>query len=106
MESKSGVATLSGHEAEQFQYGFANAVSQHEAQVDSTNPDRGPLLIISADQDHTVPETVAKAAFKRQQRNIGTTEMVEIRERGHALTIDHGWREVADTALALIRRFV
>ena len=41
-----------------------------------------------------------------QQRNAGVTEIVEIPGRGHALTIDSGWREVADTALAFVRRFV
>jgi non-heme chloroperoxidase len=25
--------------------------------------------------------------------------------RGHALVIDSGWREVADTALAFVKRF-
>jgi len=34
------------------------------------------------------------------------TEIVEIKGSGHALTIDSGWREVADTSLAFGRRFV
>ncbi|HJZ74133.1 MAG TPA: alpha/beta fold hydrolase [Vicinamibacterales bacterium] len=121
---------------EQFQYGFANAVGEHEAQelfetyavpgagaplfqaasanlnpwadaqVDTTNINRGPLLIVSADQDHTVPVTVANAAFQQQQNNIGVTEIVEMHDRGHALTIDNGWRDVADVSLAFVRRFV
>ena len=33
------------------------------------------------------------------------TEIVEIPGRGHALTIDSGWREVAETALAFVQRF-
>jgi len=120
---------------EQFQYGFANAVSQPEAQelfenfavpgpgaplfqaaaanlnpwtedqVDTENPDRGPMLIVSAAQDHTVPVAVSKAAFERQSRNIDLTEYIEMPGRGHALTIDHGWRSVAATALAFVRRF-
>jgi pimeloyl-ACP methyl ester carboxylesterase len=120
---------------EQFQYGFANAVSQHEAQelfenyavpgagaplfqaasanlnpwteaaVDTENPDRGPLLIITAEQDHTVPVAVSKAAFENQHRNVGITETHEMYGRGHALTVDHGWRDVADAALVFIRRF-
>ena len=32
-------------------------------------------------------------------------EIVEISGRGHALTVDSGWREVADTALAFVMRF-
>jgi len=121
---------------EQFQYGFANAVSQHEAQelyenyavpgagapmfqaasanlnpwtevvVDTENFNRGPMLVISAELDHTVPVVVSKAAFRRQEKNIGVTQIIEMPGRGHALTVDHGWKAVADGALAFIRRFV
>jgi non-heme chloroperoxidase len=120
---------------DQFRYAFANAVTEEEAQqlyatyavpasgaplfqaaaanlnpwteakVDTENPDRGPLLIVSGERDHTVPRAIAEASYKKQQRNPGTTEFVEIPGRGHALTIDNGWREVADTALAFIKRF-
>jgi pimeloyl-ACP methyl ester carboxylesterase len=88
-----------------FQAATANFNPWTEARVDTKSPDRGPLLIISGEQDHTVPWAIANASYKRQQRNPGVTEIVEIRGRGHALTIDHGWREVADTALAFVRRF-
>jgi non-heme chloroperoxidase len=121
---------------EQFRYGFANAVSEKEAKelydtyavpgsgvpifqaasanlnpwteakVDTKNPERGPLLIISGEKDHTVPWAIANASFKRQKHNEGVTEIVEIPGRGHALTIDSGWREVADTALSFVKRFV
>jgi non-heme chloroperoxidase len=120
---------------EQFRYGFANAVSEDEAkelyrdfavpasgaplfqaatanlnpwteaQVDSENPNRGPLLFISGEKDHTVPWAIANASFKQQEKNPGTTEIVEIPNRGHALTIDSGWHEVATTALNFVRRF-
>ena len=70
------------------------------------NPERGPLLIISGEKDHTVPWAIANASYKKQQRNEGVTEIVEMPGRGHSLTIDHGWREVADTALAFVQRFV
>jgi pimeloyl-ACP methyl ester carboxylesterase len=89
-----------------FQAAAANLNPWTEAKVDIENPDRGPMLIISGEQDHTVPRALAEAAFKRQQRNTGTTEFVEMPNRGHALTIDSGWREVADTALDFIGRFV
>jgi pimeloyl-ACP methyl ester carboxylesterase len=122
---------------EQFRYAFANAVSEEEAKqlyeayavpasgepifqaaaanlnpwteakVDSKNPERGPLLIISGEKDHTVPWAIANASFKKQQRNeAAVTEIVEIPGRGHALTIDSGWRDVADTALGFVKRFV
>jgi pimeloyl-ACP methyl ester carboxylesterase len=89
-----------------FQAAVANLNPWTEAKVDSENPDRGPMLIISGEKDHTVPRAISEAAYKRQQRNDGVTEFVEIPNRGHALTIDNGWRTVADTALAFIKRFV
>jgi non-heme chloroperoxidase len=88
-----------------FQAATANLNPWTEAKVRSRNPDRGPLLIISGEQDHTVPWAIANASYKRQRRNKGVTEIVEIKDRGHALTIDSGWREVADTALAFVKRF-
>jgi non-heme chloroperoxidase len=121
---------------EQFRYGFANALSEDEAhelyntyavpgsgtplfqaatanlnpwteaKVKSKNPDRGPLLIIDGELDHTVPWAIANASFKKQKRNKGVTEIVKVSGRGHSLTIDHGWREVADTALGFVKRFV
>jgi pimeloyl-ACP methyl ester carboxylesterase len=121
---------------EQFRFGFANAVSEDEAKelystfavpasgvpifqaatanlnpwteakVNSKSPDRGPLLIVSGEKDHTVPWAIANAAYKKQARNDSVTEITEIPNRGHALTIDSGWREVADTALRFIKRFV
>ena len=120
---------------EQFRYGFANAVSEPEAKelyetfavpgsgvplfqaatanlnpwteakVDTKNPERGPLLIISGEKDHTVPHAIAHASYKKQARNEGVTEFAEIENRGHALIIDSGWRDVADTALNFVRRF-
>jgi pimeloyl-ACP methyl ester carboxylesterase len=121
---------------DQFRFGFANAVSEEEAKelyatfavpapgapifqaatanlnpwtevkVDTDNPERGPLLIVSGEKDNTVPWAIANSSFKHQKDNKGVTEIVEMPNRGHALTIDSGWREVADTALGFIRRFV
>jgi non-heme chloroperoxidase len=120
---------------EQFRYSFANAVDEAEARqlydefavpapgaplfqaaaanlnpltevkVDTRAADRGPMLIVSGERDHTIPWALANAAFKRQRRNDAVTEIVELPGRGHALTIDSGWREVAETALAFVRRF-
>jgi non-heme chloroperoxidase len=121
---------------DQFKYGWANALDKEEARrlydtyhvaapgvalmqmananlnpfteakVDTKNPKRGPLLIIEGDDDHTVHPAIAKAAYKRQRRNEGVTELKTIPNRGHALTIDSGWREVAQTALDFVKRFV
>jgi pimeloyl-ACP methyl ester carboxylesterase len=88
-----------------FQAATANLNPWTEAKVDTKNPERGPLLILSGEKDNTVPWAIANASYKRQVRNVGVTEIVEIPNRGHALTIDSGWREVADTALAFVQRF-
>lgn len=120
---------------EQFRYSFANAVDEDQARrlydtfavpapgaplwqaaaanfnprtedkVDTKNPERGPMLIVSGENDHTVPHVLSNAAYQHQLKNPGVTEFVEIPGRGHALTIDDGWQEVADTALAFVRRF-
>jgi non-heme chloroperoxidase len=121
---------------EQFRFGFANAVEEDEAKelyktfavpapgaplfqaatanlnpwtdvkVDTKSPNRGPMLIISGENDNTIPWSVAYAQYKKQKRNPGVTEIVKMPDRGHALVLDSGWREVADTALAFVRRFV
>ena len=83
----------------------ANLNPRTEARVDTKNPDRGPLLIIEGEKDHTVAPAIANAAFKRERRNPGVTEFEQVPNRGHALTIDHGWREVAEKALAFVKRF-
>jgi pimeloyl-ACP methyl ester carboxylesterase len=87
------------------QMGNANFNPWTEAKVDTKYPDRGPLLIIDGAKDHTVPWAIANAAYKRQRRNPAVTEIVKIPNRGHSLTIDHGWREVAQTALDFVDRF-
>jgi pimeloyl-ACP methyl ester carboxylesterase len=120
---------------DQFKYGWANALSDEEtkrlyetyhvaapgvalmqmananvnpfteAKVDPKNPARGPLLILDGEKDHTVPWAIANAAYKRQRRNESVTEIEQIPNRGHSLTIDSGWREVAEKALAFVQRF-
>jgi len=89
-----------------FQAVVANFNPFHnEVVVDAKNPDRGPLLIIAGAKDHTVPLAITKATYKYQQHNPGVTEFKEIADRGHSLTIDHGWAEVAEPALEFVRRF-
>jgi pimeloyl-ACP methyl ester carboxylesterase len=120
---------------DQFRFGFANAVSEDEAKelhktyavpasgaplfqaaaanlnpwteakVDTKNPDRGPLLIINGGKDNQVPWAIADASYKKEKRNEGVTEIIELPNRGHSLIIDSGWREVADTALAFVQRY-
>ena len=87
------------------QMGNANLNPWTEAKVNTTNPDRGPLLIIDGEEDHTVPWAIANAAYKKQKHNPAVTEIVKMPNRGHSLTIDHGWHEVAQTALDFVKRF-
>ncbi|MGO7983679.1 alpha/beta hydrolase, partial [Rhizobium johnstonii] len=83
-----------------FQAAFANFNPfGGETAVDSKNPDRGPLLIIGGESDHTVPPAITNASYKIQAKNPGVTEEILIPGRVHSLTIDSGWREVADEAL-------
>ncbi len=89
-----------------FQAATANFNPWTDVKVDSKNPKRGPLLVISGEKDHTVPWAIANASYKKQKRNEGVTEIVEIPGRGHSLVIDNGWKEVADTALGFVERFI
>ncbi len=82
-----------------FQAAFANFNSKTEASVDTKNSARGPLKIISGEKDNTVPWAIANASFKRQKRNSNLTEIQEIPGRGHSLTIDSGWQDVAQASL-------
>jgi len=120
---------------DQFKYGWGNALSDEEtkhlyetyhvagpavalmqmananvnpwtdAKLDPKNPKRGPLLIIDGEKDHTVPWAIANASYKKQSKNEAVTEIEQIPNRGHSLTIDSGWREVAQTALDFVKRF-
>jgi pimeloyl-ACP methyl ester carboxylesterase len=120
--------------AEQFRYGFGNALPPEEsdalwerwaipapgkplfeaasanfsihspAKVDTGNPDRGPLLLIMGGRDHTVPEAITKSTLKQYRHSPAVTELMEFPDRGHSLTIDHGWRDVAEACLAWLRK--
>jgi pimeloyl-ACP methyl ester carboxylesterase len=115
--------------AEQFRYAFGNAIPEEEsaelfgkwaipapgkplfeaaaanfdphspAKVDTANEVRGPLLLMTGGKDHTVPEAVTRATLKQYRHSEAVTELVEFPDRGHSLTIDSGWREVAESAL-------
>jgi pimeloyl-ACP methyl ester carboxylesterase len=89
-----------------FQAAAANLNPWSETKVDTRNPDRGPLLIVSGEKDNIAPRAITVATYKKELKNPGITEFVEVPGRGHALTIDSGWREVAMLALAFVRRFV
>jgi pimeloyl-ACP methyl ester carboxylesterase len=83
-----------------FEAAAANFNPHSPAKVDTGNAGRGPLLLIMGGQDHTVPEAVTKATLKQYRHSDATTDLLEFSDRAHSLTIDHGWREVADASLA------
>jgi pimeloyl-ACP methyl ester carboxylesterase len=115
--------------ADQFRFAFGNAVSEAEsaalyerwtipapgkplfeaaganfspnspAKVDTGNETRGPLLLVMGGQDHTVPKAITKATLKQYRHSSAVTDLVEFSDRGHSLTIDSGWRDVADASL-------
>ncbi|ONH31057.1 alpha/beta hydrolase [Pseudofrankia asymbiotica] len=115
--------------AEQFRYSFGNAIEQPEsdelherwtvpspgkplfqaaaanfslhspAKVDTDLAPRGPLLLIAGGKDHTVPEVITKSTAKQYRHSSAVTDVTTFADRGHSLTIDGGWREVATTCL-------
>lgn len=117
----------------QFRFGFTNAISEQEARdlyekyampgpgrplfqvatatlnpksatkVNVANPSRGPLLLVSGEKDHTVPPALVKSAFKVYSKSPAVTELKEFAGRGHSLTIDSGWRELAEYSLAWLK---
>ncbi len=120
--------------AEQFRYAFGNAIGREEsdalharwtipapgkplfeaasanfdphspAKVDTANSGRGPLLLVTGGRDHTVPESVTRATLKQYRHSDAVTDLIGFPDRGHSLTIDGGWREVADTALVWLHK--
>jgi non-heme chloroperoxidase len=88
-----------------FQAAMANLNPSAETKVDAKGAERGPLLIFTGEADHAVPPAMSVAAYKKQSHNPSVTEHIEMPNRGHSLTIDHGWREVAEDALAFVKRF-
>ncbi len=117
---------------DQFRYGFANAVPEEEARqlydrwtipaparplfqaatatfagsetkVNTANTTRGPLLITGGEKDHIAPPLLGKASLKKYNPSV-ITEFKLFKGRGHSLTVDHGWKEVAEYSLEWLNR--
>ena len=86
-----------------FQAAVANFSVHSQAEVDTGNESRGPLLLISGKQDHTVPDVTTRSTLKQYRDSTAVTELKQFEGRGHSLTIDHGWREVADATLEWLK---
>ena len=87
-----------------FEAAAANFSPHSPAKVNTANSGRGPLLLVMGGQDHTVPEAITKATVKQYRHSSAVTELEEFADRGHSLTIDSGWREVADLCLAWLAK--
>jgi pimeloyl-ACP methyl ester carboxylesterase len=86
-----------------FQAAAANFVLHSQAKVDTDNDTRGPLLLISGLEDHTVPDVITRSTLKQYRDSTAVTELKQFEGRGHSLTIDSGWREVAESVLEWLK---
>jgi pimeloyl-ACP methyl ester carboxylesterase len=82
-----------------FEAAVANVSPHSPAAVQTDNEERGPLLLVMGGRDHTVPEVITQATLKQYRHSSAVTDLVEFPDRGHSLTIDSGWREVAEGCL-------
>jgi pimeloyl-ACP methyl ester carboxylesterase len=87
-----------------FQAAAANFTLHSPAAVETGNQTRGPLLLISGLEDHTVPDVVTRSTLKQYRKSAAVTELKQFEGRGHSLTIDHGWREVAAAVLEWLEK--
>jgi alpha-beta hydrolase superfamily lysophospholipase len=97
--------TIPGPGKPLFQAAFANAVPRSRAAtaVDTRRTERAPLLIISGGVDQTIPDSVTRAAYRMYQKSSAVTELRQFPDRGHSLTVDSGWRDVANAALNFLQ---
>jgi pimeloyl-ACP methyl ester carboxylesterase len=86
-----------------FQAAAANFVLHSAAQVDTDNSTRGPLLLVSGTADHTVPDVVTRSTLKQYRHSTAVTELKQFEGRGHSLTIDQGWPDVANAVLEWLK---
>jgi non-heme chloroperoxidase len=96
--------TIPGPGRPLFEASTANFSKTSPAAVNTKRDDRGPLLIIGGGEDHTVPEVVAKAAYKLYAGSSAVTDYQSFPDRGHSLVFDQGWGEIADHTLGWLGR--
>jgi alpha-beta hydrolase superfamily lysophospholipase len=87
-----------------FEAAAANFFPHSPAKVDAKKTDRGPMLIIGGGQDHTVPASISKSSYKIESKTSDSTDLHVFNDRGHSLTIDSGWQEVADYIIKWLDR--
>jgi pimeloyl-ACP methyl ester carboxylesterase len=87
-----------------FEAATANFTPHSPDKVDTKNSDRGPLLLIMGGQDHTVPEAITKSTLKQYRHSTAVTDLLEFEDRGHSLTVDHGWQQIAESCLQWLEK--
>lgn len=95
--------TIPGPGRPLFEDATANLSRRSPAAVDTRAAGRGPLLLITGTEDHTVPRSVTAAVAKLYEDGPSVTDYQEFEGRGHSLTMDSGWRDIADASLAWLR---
>jgi len=86
-----------------FEAALANFSAHAPSKVNTDNGTRGPLLLISGTADHTVPDATTQATFRLYRHSLAVTELKQFEGRGHSLTIDNGWPDVANAVLAWLK---
>ena len=79
-----------------YEAGFANFHLHPPTEVQFANADRAPLLIVGAGEDHTVPASLAKAAYKRYEKSPAKTDYLEFDGRPHLHMAAPDWQEIAE----------
>ena len=98
--------TIPGPGKPLFQAALANMTPRVRAAtaVDTRKSERAPLLIVSGGVDRTIPDSLTQAAYRMYEKSTAVTELKRFPDRGHSLTVDSGWREIADAALQWLEK--
>jgi pimeloyl-ACP methyl ester carboxylesterase len=83
---------------------LANFTPRSPAKANTANKTRGPLLLTTGGNDHAVSAAITTSTRKLYHESPAITGFIEFPDRGHSLTIGHGWREVAQAALDWLRQ--
>lgn len=79
---------------------LANVTPKSPSKVDFMKSGRAPLLFIAGSEDHIMPASVNKANYKKYLKSDGIVDYTEFAGRCHFTCGQEGWESVADYALA------
>ena len=78
-----------------YEAGFANFHLHPPTEVHFESDDRAPLLIVGADEDQTVPASLAHKQYEKYEGSAATTDYIEFEGRPHLMMVGEGWEDVA-----------